>query len=423
MELKKYLSEIENDNSLFLAGNGFSINFDSDFNSIYSKLHSAHKEVIYKSEAVFKGGKPFNKKAKDNYKNVLSYVRNYKEDNFVKLFEDAYKFAVSIECNANLKVMLEKYITRLTFGVSQFSVLEAIVSAGRDSFEDVNIENWTILIFFYYAICDLKCTEYSFPENNEFITLLKQGDKSKVKLTNNNDKLFLEQIVLNGLTLYYRLLFAVAVLNNEKAISLNKLDRLEDRNLIRLGNLLNKYTVLTTLNYDHLLELISNRSVEHFHGSFKLNKQEFVYYQSLMYKGENMIELSDILIGDYFTFKVQLPVLNSMSSKNRDGINTDVEGISQKFDRIILDNQISNITIFGVNVENDYHVLRQFMISLFMAKINNPKITYFYYHDIEKEEFEETFKRVITYSEELSEYSRNIDRRYISSKELVKDCF
>jgi len=62
-----------------------------------------------------------------------------------------------------------------------------------------------------------------------------------------------------------------------------------------------KYNLLMILNYDHVLENMSSRPVQHIHGQYIQNKKEYIYYQSLGtdLNLETYISFSDILIGDY----------------------------------------------------------------------------------------------------------------------------
>ncbi|WP_242143226.1 MULTISPECIES: hypothetical protein [unclassified Bacillus cereus group] len=72
-----YFNElIDRNKSMFLCGNGFSMNFDSDFENIYDRLYDGHKELLVNSEyKVNAGDRAFSKKFKDNYKNVLRYLK------------------------------------------------------------------------------------------------------------------------------------------------------------------------------------------------------------------------------------------------------------------------------------------------------------------------------------------------------------
>lgn len=80
----------------FLCGNGFSINFDSDFANIYDRLYEAHKLLIQSGKYDVKANNLFNKVFKDNYKSVNKYVYTYKQKDMEKIFVSGVCFAESI---------------------------------------------------------------------------------------------------------------------------------------------------------------------------------------------------------------------------------------------------------------------------------------------------------------------------------------
>ncbi|WP_242159494.1 hypothetical protein [Bacillus cereus group sp. BfR-BA-01431] len=201
---------------------------------------------------------------------------------------------------------------------------------------------------------------------------------------------------------------------------LNKINQID---LKKLKGFLRNFNILTSLNYDHLMEKITEREVEHFHGEFVKNKKEYVYYQSFgLHYTNGYVSFSDVLIGDYFLFKSVFPVIwNLASKKTHTGKNIELFG--QKSDRIIRENNINTIVIFGMNIENDQHVLRNIMSSFYFAEIQNPKIVYCYFNEQERDDFEKQYDGVITFSEELSNYARKIDIRYIQTQEILKEYF
>ncbi len=68
------------------------------------------------------------------------------------------------------------------------------------------------------------------------------------------------------------------------------------------------------------------------------------------------------------------------------------------------------------------------MIELYFAYsegiIENPKIIYFYHSEKSKKIFESTFDRVITFSDELNDFVRDIiDIYFVSTKEVLDEYF
>ena len=102
----------------FLCGNGFSINFDSDFANIYDRLYEAHKLLIQSGKYDVNANNLFNKVFKDNYKSVCKYVYTYKQKDMEKIFVSGVCFAESIIKDGGLieKLNSNGYIHKLVFG-------------------------------------------------------------------------------------------------------------------------------------------------------------------------------------------------------------------------------------------------------------------------------------------------------------------
>ncbi|AOH54918.1 hypothetical protein ABE28_011195 [Peribacillus muralis] len=414
---------IDKNKSVFLCGNGFSMNFDTDFGRIYDKLLSSHKNVIYNSSYGVKANKNFTRKCMENFQSVKKFLRNISEDYLYGIFNDALIFAESIIENKKLIEVLweEKLITKLGFGLSQIDILYQICEVGKNKgITYVNIEHWTILIYFYFAIKKLNLNYYEFPSNNSFITVLKVGNKSPIKLLPQEQQIY-EEVTFNGFTTYYRFLFSIAIFSNGKALDMSMLSNINNLDMESIKNFLNKFDLLLSLNYDKIMENIVGDRVEHFHGEFVKNKTEYVSSQSLGLNYENgYVSFSDILIGDFFIFKAFLPVVNNFS---KNPYNKKVPHFSDIMDTLIKDNSINNIVIFGMNIENDQHVLRNIMLAFYFSQQINPQIIYCYFTPEEKRDFEEQFEAVITFSPEVNKYVKNINVSYIKTQEVLKEYF
>lgn len=427
-ELKK---EINEGNSAFLTGNGFSINFDKDFQNIYSNLYAAHRKVLKESKYKVLSNKAFKKKFKDNYKFVLKHIVNFKENDLITVFEDAAQFAISIKDNEKLIKFLKenKVIFELKFGVGQLDPLHQICKTYNDGgIKSVNIEHWTILIYFYVAIKRLKPECYVMPNSNLFLTLLRQGERSPIRLFSESESLnahLHNDVISNGFTTYFRMLFSIAILSNGKAINLIDLENKSKLNLTKIRAFLNNFDVLISLNYDRIMEDVSGgRKVEHMHGEFVVDKEEYVYNQSLGVKIENSyISFSDILIGDYFVFKSFLPSVNNMSAK-KNLFNKQASYFSNRMNKIIHKHSIDTVLIFGMNIENDYHVLRNLMLEFHSIGVDSAQIIYCFFNEDEKQEFIATYDKIITFREDVNMYCReNIKVSFIKTQDILEEHF
>lgn len=420
LNVKELYKILEIDNCAFLCGNGFSINFDNNFSNIYDRLYTSHKKLIHNTEYTIKSNSGFLKKINDNYKNVLSYLRNINKKNLLGIFEDALIFANSILNNEQLiqDLIAYKMITKLVFEFSELDILKNICTMGNNNgIKSVNIENWTILVYFYHAIELLNIDYYKYPPANSFITIIKVGDKNKLKLI--DEPSAINDTISNGFITYYRMLFSTAIFSDGKAIDFKMLSNINKLNIEKIKIFLEKFNLLMSLNYDRIIENLLNKKVEHLHGEFLINERQYVYNQNLVLHTQNgLVDFSDILIGDYFIFKTFLPQINRLSS-----INKKIEYIGSKIDRLIKENSINTIIIFGVSIENDYHILRNLMLGLCFAGIDNPHIIYCYFSESEKEEFGRSFKKLITFDKETTSYSRNIKISYIKTQDILNNVF
>ncbi|CAM4051239.1 MULTISPECIES: hypothetical protein [Bacillus cereus group] len=401
------------------------MNFDSDFGNIYDCLYDGHKGLLMNSEyKVNAKNRAFIKMFNDNYKNVVRHLKYISKEQFYKIFDDAYIFANSIKDNDRLISDLDEngLITKLVFSVSQKTILEQICAVGKDKgLSYVNIEHWTILIYFYFAIQRINHSYYKFPEDNSFIEVIKVGNKYSASITSRDYGE--EDVLFNGFSTYLRMLFSIVIFAKGKAVDISKLNKINQIDLKKLKEFLRNFNILASLNYDHLMEKITEREVEHFHGEFVKNKKEYVYHQSFgLHYTNGYASFSDVLIGDYFLFKSVFPVIwNLASKKTHTGKNIEVFG--QRSERIIKGNSINAIVIFGMNIENDQHVLRNIMSSFYFAEIQNSNIVYCYFNAQERDDFEKQYDAVITFDEELSRYARNIEVNYIKTQDILNAYF
>lgn len=426
MTIDNLSDEITKRKCAFLCGNGFSMNFDSGFSNIHNRLYEAHRALYKNTKYKVKSrNKALDQKLTQNYKSVINALKYIAREDFYKIFDDGILFAGSIvQCEGlEAKFRELKYLNYLVFGASQWSSLSSLYKDGIEKgTEKVNIEYWTILIYFYFAILKLQPDNYCFPANNSFIDMIKKGDISHVQL-GIEDKLRLITL-LNGFNTYYKMLYSFAIYNGGKAINVTNHDKVEDLNLQKLNTFLSNFEVVFTLNYDLIIErIIPTKPIFHLHGKFIPNMVEYVFYQSYsILKDEmNTISCSDIFIGDYFCNKTFLAITAHQACKKQPN-----KKLLMAYDAInesIINYSISEVVIFGMNINNDQDVIRYIMMAFYNAEIDNPKIVYCYFLEEEKIEFERQFTAVITFSKELSDYSHRIEVSYINTQDVLDSYF
>lgn len=427
ISLQSFNDLLKNDKTSFLCGNGLSLNFDKDFLNIYDNLYIAHKNVIRNASYKIKSNSSFKKKCNENYKNTMQYIRAFDEKQLMRIFHDALKFAELIVQDDELIRGLteEKKIYELVFGINHIDIVKMICEVSKSSgIKSVNIENWTILIYMYFAVKETKYHGIKYVSDNSFIKILEIGNISRVKLINDTNSIYelYEKVILNGFTTYYRLLFSTAILSNGKAVNFEMLENVPNLNIQNIRLFLNKFDLFLTLNYDSITDSLYDKDVHHLHGEFVTDTEEYVYGQSLGLSTANgYVSFSDILIGDYFTFKTLLPVINKLANSNKH--NKRIVSFSDKIESLMKDNEIQTIVIFGMNIENDHHVLRNIMLSFYNNKQRSPHIVYCYFSDEERIQFENAFQEVITFREDVSKYSRAIKVSYLQTQEILKEFF
>jgi|GEM_PF-2244772 len=425
IDITQFKNILEDNNCAFLCGNGFSINFDSDFCNIFNRLYEAHKEVIHNCKYKVHSNRNFVKKCKENYRSIINFLRSMTQDKLNRLFEDGLIFAESIVQNEDLVSELreKKLINRLQFGRDELDLVYEICRKGRiKGIEYVNIEYWPILVYFYFAINYLSSPNYKFPNQNSFITAIKLGNKSRIQLIQDKKEQIYLDVLLNGFTIYYRMLFSTAIFANGKGIKLEMLNKISNLNLDSISGFLNKFKVLFTLNYDKIMDNLTKTKVQHLHGEFVKDNEEYYYSQSLgLNYSDGYVSFSDILIGDYFILKGFLNTLFSLGNNNPK--NKKKTYLSDIIDSSIRNNQINTVTIFGMSIDNDQHIIRHIISALYFANIETPRIIYCYFSHEDKKSFSEQYNNVIKFGKELSEYARNIEINYVRSKEILNEYF
>lgn len=425
-----FVNKIANNKSTFLCGNGFSINFDRKFSTscLSSSLYSTHCHL--------KSFQHYDVIANNNYKEMM--LNNYKctksvinkintESDFVAFFYDAVNFAHAIVDDLTVLNWLEEnnYNLKMTFGLQQLDLVKEIVfQADNYGALSVNYEYWTVLIFYALALKNAPVDIFVLDDNNKFVKAVLAGNSISQKKPNsiNNEMEIFGEVVTNGMHIYLRLLFSSNILLCGDSVNVQKLENWNLYSIDTVDNFLANFDYLMTTNYDLLLEKITQRNVYHLHGGYTTDKKR-VLYESLgvTYNGVRY-DLSTIIVGDYFLAKSFYQITAKLASKNM--INSQIQIYADMIKEILCDGKSNVVVIFGLGVDNDYHILRDIQVQLEAGNTNNPHIIYCYYSDQDKNKFIESYQKCITYSNQLSEYVKNeISVSVIDSKEIIDKLF
>lgn len=415
---------ISTHNTGLIVGNGFSMNFDSCFSNIYACLkegsYALSKNGVF---SISPGAKPHTKATiKENYNNVLRYVRTLNQKQLEEIFKDAVAFAGFITTNSTIWDFLNqnKHLNRLKVGPDMLEITENIYRIGSTKgFQFVNIENWPILIWLFHLIEDLAEFKNYNQQNNRFITLLKIGGRKSISPPNSAGDVIVKTR-FNGFAIYYRLLMLTIIFGNGKAVDLKKTEYAEKVNRNSLTCWLQEFKELFSLNYDLLLEQIAHRPVTYLHGHFRNNAAGFSYFQSYsMRYGDKQYYTNDIILGDYATTKVLDQFIHSLAMRDIAFEQPRVDPLKELTLKMN-DSNINHIVFFGMHPENDYHILSGIYHNFLITKQDNPMITYCYFNEQEIEDFTNTFYKV---TDSIYRNKNIIPLHFVDSKEVINRYF
>lgn len=426
IDYNSFLEHIKEENSSFLCGNGFSINFDSYYslNALTKRLWNTHCHVEnYRNYDVVSN--PTHKYVfEENFKLVRKALKAIKsEKNFSAMFSCAVDFANSLITNQQALDWLDEnnYKSSLVFGLNRIDLVSFISEQAKQNGDMfVNYEYWSVLIYYILALQEAPTSVYLLDKSNIFIKAVLIGSTNI--FYDNSYQNILMNVACNGMYTYLRFLFTSNILLDGKSYNVTKLKKWNVYDIQTIKKFLLNFNYLITTNYDQLLERITERKVSHLHGSYSRDKKR-VMSESLgmLYDGIRY-DLTSAVIGDYFLAKTFLSVVTKLSAKNSQ--NTPTETYSQILDRIIRDDKSNLIVIFGLNIDNDYHLLRDIQIYLGEKSIVNPQIIYCYYSEYDRDSFKSAYEKCLTYSAELTKsIQENVVVSVISSKKISENIF
>lgn len=407
--------------AVFLCGNGFSINFDDRYKcqNLMDSLHSSHCHVIKNADFKVNANEYFKKVLIGNYENVKKELRKIQtEKEFISMFDTAVEFAHTITDNPNVLKWFEtgKNI-QLTFGFSISELINTISSqanATEAKAMGVNYEYWTILIYCVLAMKDAPKDIYILDEQNIFVKLVLIGGKFTLE---GND--IYNDTITNGMYIYFRFLFAGNILLQGDSFNVKNLKNWNLYDFDILNSFLSHFNFLMTTNYDRILEKVTSRTIQHLHGYYdKKHKTVLGQSMSIILK-DTKYHISNIIIGDYFISKSVYQTAAKMSSKYAN--NANIQIYEDMLKENIEGSEANAVIIFGLNIDNDYHILRSIQIHL--AKLKNPQIIFCYFTQEDKNLFQQKYEQIMTYSSGLNDDVKNISVSFVKSQEVIANIF
>lgn len=391
-----------------------------------SSLYSIHCHIKNFQYYNIANGFRYRTEKLTNYKNAKQITDNINTSvEFESFFYDAVIFANSIVKNDKVIEWLNRnnYNTILTFGLQQLDFVKKIVlQANLGSALSVNYEYWSVLIYYVLALRKAPDEIYQFDYKNKFVSaVLASNTDSKTNEEFNRTALLLK-VANNGVYTYLHLLFSSNIILNGDSLNVRQLKRWNSYDISKIKEFFLCFNYLMTTNYDLLLEKITSKNIYHLHGSFSRNPKRVLYESLGVIYNAKKYDLSTIVIGDYFLAKSFYQVAAKVASNNK--INTKIDAYDDMMKEAIRIGNTDVVVVFGLGIDNDYHILRSIQIEMVQNKCNNPNIIYCYYSDQDRNDFINLYKKCITYSPELSNHILDkVSVSIIDSKEIIKNLF
>jgi len=365
----------------------------------------------------------FQSKLNSNYigaKKVLNKIKSHED--LEKFFMSAISFAKQlVENNNAIQWIINKnYNVNLVFGINQIDILKEIISqADSKNVLCINYEYWSIIVYFILIMEKAPNNIFVLDRNNIFISAVLAGNVFSILEERLDSSYFISQTVVNGLFIYLRFLFSINILIDGCGLDVTEFKYWDKLNKKKIKEFLMNFNYLITTNYDKIIEQITNRNVRHLHGEFS-ETSKIILYQSLSVNlyGKK-IDLSSVILGDYFSGKTFFINTAQLSTKNYP--NTPFYYYSEILKEINIKNNSNTIVIFGLCPDNDYHIIRDLQCNL---GLKSSQIIFCYFDDYAKYRFLEVYEKCIRYSEEFNIAVRNnINLSLINTQEILDKYF
>lgn len=408
--LRDFEGLAKNSNSTFLCGNGLSINFDDrlQMRNLGKSLYHAHCE--WKRTAVYKvlSNQTFKDGLKSNYAGAKKIINRIKsESDLLAFFNSGISVVKTLIDNGTLTKWFdgEGYNKRLEFGASVVGTLRTLMNqAQTDGVASANYEYWSLVVYLVLALKKAPETIYKRDEHNMFENAVLEGSQYSY-LTESTFSAIIDETVINGVFIYLRYLFSINILLDGSGLNPTKFSKWNYLDLKTIDAFLGNFKHLATTNYDLIIEKITGRKVLHIHGEYNKSENVVFYQTLLLHDGMDKIDLSTIMIGDYITNKTFAANVSQLSSKNNP--NSSLRYYADVF-RELIKNHTSNVfIIFGLCIDNDYHIIRFLQTEMMMQQINNAEIVYCFWDEPAKEGFLSAYEKCITYSSDANEFVKN----------------
>lgn len=414
-------------NPSLLCGNGLSMNFEPQLGLDFlgGNMYKAHKHVI-----LFSDYRVLAPKMKpvllSNYKSTIRFLKKAirSPKDLSELFLDAIDFAKSIITPPVIEwISNHKFDLKLVMGFGPLDYVTDLIkqAENNNSVFKVNYEFWTILIYFALVLVQTPSSVYSIPDKNKFIKAVTIGGEQSLELGTNNQPGYFAKVCENGMFTYLRLLLSTNILLVGNGYHVEQMSKWDYFQKELLEEFFQKFNNVLTTNYDLLIENLTEKRVYHLHGCYQRQRQ-IVLGQSLgIFVDTVRYDLSSILIGDYFIAKSYYATAAYMALSGSQ--NSKIMSHHKILEQVIVDQKSETFVIFGLNISNDYHIVRDLQTFLCQSGVSQSNIIFCYFSEDDKLAFKDAYEACITYSDEINEYVRKHISIYTIDSHKILDYF
>lgn len=108
---------------------------------------------------------------------------------------------------------------------------------------------------------------------------------------------------------------------------------------------------------------------------------------------------------------------------NKNPINKRTDNIVRIVGNCMEKYKVEVVVIFGMNIDNDQHIIRDVMLRFSDMPSKNVKIIYCYFTEEDRDIFNEQYESSITFRKDVSYRVKETELLYIRTQDILKEYF
>ena len=113
-------------------------------------------------------------------------------------------------------------------------------------------------------------------------------------------------------------------------------------------------------------------------------------------------------------------IVNVMNKKT---INKKIANIVKIVSNCMEKDEIEVVVIFGMNIDNDQHIIRDIMLRFSDMPSKDVKIIYCYFTEEDRDTFNEQYEASITFRKDVSHKVKKTELLYIKTQDILQEYF